>query len=118
MRTSLKCTATKHCAKSCNKIQRNIKKVIVPKVIVPKVVSNALSLSIDDDMLASVVSEIGSYAARNHRVIKKKPRYIVSSKLIKSIAISLMITILNDHVLVHEYDHWITHVIKTVMMIL
>ncbi len=114
MRTSsLKCTATKHCAKSCNKIQRNIKKVIVPKVV-----SNALCNSIEDDLLASFVSEFGSHVARNHRVIRQKPRYIVSSKLIKSIAISLMITILNDHVLVHEYDHWITHVIKTVMMIL
>lgn len=112
MRT-LKCMATsKQCTNSCNKIKR------IQKIVVPKVVSNALSLSIDDDILASIVSEFGSHVARNHKVIKYKPRLIVSSKLIKSLTISISLTMMNDLVFVREYDHWISHVIKFIMFML
>lgn len=69
------------------------------------ITSKIIEYGFQDDIIGIISTVFANYITNNYNIIKRRPRLILSMKLVKSLAISISAMILNNGIVVDENHH-------------
>lgn len=69
------------------------------------ITSKIIEYGFQDDIIGIISTVFANYIVNNYKVVKRRPRLILSMKLVKSLAISISAMILNNGIVVDENHH-------------
>lgn len=69
------------------------------------ITSKIIEYGFQDDIIGIISTVFANYITNNYNIIKRRPRLILSMKLVKSLAISISAMILNNRIIIDENHH-------------